>query len=77
MESEQKTKWPAGTVLEDMGKLGIISNILPYGTMNTEISAIKWRTNYEITYIDGDVQVIAETTFIKLVDKGDIKILNT
>jgi len=69
------SKWQAGTLVEDMGKLGIISKIIPYGAMNTDINAIKWRTNYEITYIDGDVQVIAETTFAKLVTRGDIKIL--
>jgi hypothetical protein len=44
--------------------------------MNTEISAIKWRNNYEISYTDGDIQVIAEATFIKLVARGDIKIIN-
>jgi hypothetical protein len=70
------TKWKAGTVIEDMGKLGIISKIIPYGAMDTNISAIKWRTNYEISYADGDVQIIAEKTFTKLVERGDIKILN-
>jgi hypothetical protein len=44
--------------------------------MDTNISAIKWRTNYEISYADGDVQIIAEKTFTKLVERGDIKILN-
>ena len=71
-----KNKWDAGTVIEDMGKIGIISKVLPYGAMNTEVEAIKWRNNYEISYIDGDVQVIGETTFTKLVNRGDIKILN-
>ena len=66
-----------GTVIEDMGKIAIISKILPYGTMNTEIDAIKWRTNYEITYVDGDVQIIAESTFVKLLRRGDIKIIDT
>jgi len=71
-----KNKWTAGTLISDMGKVGIISKVLPYGAMDTEISAIKWRNNYEISYTDGDVQVIAETTFIKLVERGDIKIIN-
>ena len=71
------SKWPAGTLVEDMGKVGIISKVLPYGSLDTDISAIKWRKNYEITYVDGDVQIIAETTFIKLVQRGDIIILNS
>ena len=71
-----KQSWSAGTLVEDMGKIGIISKVLPYGAMDTHIDAIKWRNNYEISYIDGDVQVIGESTFNKLVAKGDIKILN-
>ncbi len=76
MQNETFTKWPAGTLIEDMGKVGIISKVIPYGAMNTDIGAIKWRKNYEITYVDGDIQVIAESTFAKLVLRGDIKILN-
>ena len=76
MEGEGFSRWAVGTVIEDMGKIGIISKIIPYGAMNTDINAIKWRTNYEITYIDGDVRVIAESTFCKLTRRGDIKILN-
>ncbi len=76
MGNSDFSRWKAGTLVEDMGKVGIISKIIPYGAMNTSINAIKWRTNYEITYVDGDIQVIAETTFAKLVSRGDIKILN-
>ena len=71
-----KNKWTVGTVIEDTGKLGIITKVLPYGAMNTDVDAIRWRNNYEISYIDGDVQVIGEKTFNKLVIQGDIKILN-
>ncbi len=77
MGDELFTKWPAGTLVEDTGKVGIISKVLPYGALDTEISAIKWRKNYEITYVDGDIQIIAETTFVKLVRRGDIKIINS
>ena len=75
-KSSIKNKWEVGTVIEDMGKLGIVTKVLPYGAMNIEIPAIKWRNNYEISYADGDVQIIAESTFIKLVERGDIKIIN-
>ena len=43
--------------------------------MNTGVDAIKWRNNYEISYTDGDVQVIGEVTFNRLVEQGVIKII--
>lgn len=69
-------KYPVGTLLEDMGKLGIITRVLSSGAFKTDIPAIKWRANYEISYNDGDVQIIAEKTFMRLVLRGDIKILS-
>jgi hypothetical protein len=74
-QGESKPKYPVGTLLEDMGKIGIISKIIQAGALKTEHTSIKWRLNYEISYIDGDIQVIGHWTFIKLVDQGVIKIL--
>ena len=68
--------YKVGTLIEDLGKLGIITKILSSGALKTEISTIKWRNNYEISYNDGDVQIIAESTFMKLVANGQIKILS-
>ena len=69
-------QFDVGTLIEDMGKLGIITRVLASGALKTDVSAIKWRKNYEISYNDGDVQIIAESTFIKLVNNGVIKILS-
>ena len=69
-------KYPVGTLIEDMGKLAIITRVLASGALKTDVSAIKWRNNYEISYNDGDIQIIAETTFSKLVNRGDIKVLS-
>lgn len=69
-------KYSVGTLIEDMGKLAIITRVLASGALKTNVSAIKWRNNYEISYNDGDIQIIAETTFNRLVAKGDIKILS-
>ena len=65
-----------GTLIEDMGKLGIITRVLASGALKTDVSAIKWRRNYEISYNDGDIQIIAESTFMKLVKSGVIKVLS-
>ena len=62
---------------EDTGKIGIITKTLASGALKTNVSAIKWRNNYEISYNDGDVQIIAERTFMKLIDSGVIKILSS
>jgi len=69
-------KYPVGTLIEDMGKLGIITRVLSSGALKTEVSAIKWRNNYEISYNDGDVQIIAAKTFVRLIERGDIIILS-
>lgn len=69
-------KFPVGTLIEDMGKLGIITRVLSSGALKTNVSAIKWRDNYEISYNDGDIQIIAHKTFERLVVRGDIKILS-
>jgi hypothetical protein len=69
-------KYEVGTLIEDTGKIGIITKNIASGALKTEISAIKWRNNYEISYNDGDVQIIAEATFMKLIASGVIKILS-
>ena len=45
-------KLKEGTLIEDMGKLGIISKVITSGTLKTDNDLIKWRNNYEIYYAD-------------------------
>ena len=75
-KDENPFAYGVGTLLEDTGKLCIITKVLLSGALKTDVAAIKWRNNYEISYNDGDVQIIAEKTFMKLVDSGVIKILS-
>ena len=75
-KSEAEFQFIVGTLIDDMGKLGIITRVLASGALKTNVSAIKWRRNYEIQYNDGDIQIIAESTFTRLVDTGAIKILS-
>ena len=75
-QEEGKAKFTVGTLIEDMGKIGVISKILQAGALKTEHTSIKWRLNYEISYIDGDVQIIGQLTLIKLINQGVIKILS-
>jgi len=68
-------KLEVGTLIEDMGKLGIISKVITSGTLRTDNDLIKWRNNYEIYYADGTVAILGESTLHRLIEKGDIKIL--
>tara|TARA_Y100001938_G_C7831307_1_gene301501 strand:+ start:153 stop:386 length:234 start_codon:yes stop_codon:yes gene_type:complete len=75
-EEENKPKFFVGTLLQDMGKIGVISKVLQSGALKTEVPIISWRLNYEISYIDGDVQIIGEKTLLKLIDAEIVKILS-
>ena len=68
-------KLEVGTLIEDMGKLGVISRVITSGTLQTDNDLIKWRNNYEIYYSDGTIAIIGETTLNRLIKKGDVKLL--
>lgn len=79
MQKETDTKnnkiCEIGTLISDTGKLGVITRILKSGALQTDFSLIKWRVNYEICYLDGDIQIIGESTLAKLIEQGIIKLL--
>ncbi len=68
-------KLEVGTLIEDMGKLGVISRVITSGTLQTNNDLIKWRNNYEIYYADGTIAIMGESTLHRLIKKGDIKLL--
>tara|TARA_B100000035_G_C20678326_1_gene412826 strand:+ start:238 stop:450 length:213 start_codon:yes stop_codon:yes gene_type:complete len=68
-------KLKVGTLLEDMGKMGIITKVITSGTLKTDNELIKWRNNYEIFYADGTLAILGEATLHRLIQKGDVKIL--
>lgn len=68
-------KLKVGTLIEDMGKLGIISKVLTSGTLEVDNDLIKWRNNYEIYYCDGTVSILGEATLHRLIERGDVKVL--
>jgi len=63
-----------GTIILDGDKLGIIVNEIKSGTWSEE-PLFNWTTSYEIKYSDGDTCVMTETSFLRLVERGQIKIL--
>lgn len=68
-------KIKVGTLIEDLGKMGVITKVITSGTLKTDNELIKWRNNYEIFYSDGTIAILGEATLHRLIEKGDVKIL--
>jgi len=64
-----------GTLIEDMGKIGMIRKVVEQGTLIDKHPVIKWRMNYEIYYCDGIVGYLGIDSLERLVDVGSIKII--
>jgi hypothetical protein len=65
-----------GTLIEDMGKIGIVVRIIQSGAMDIELPLIKWRVNYELYYQDGVITIMAEKTMERLIEEDRIKIID-
>ena len=68
-------KIKVGTLIKDMGKIGIVTRVIQSGNLNVEHPIIKWRLNYEIYYDDGSFSIIGAATLKRLINNGDIEIL--
>lgn len=68
-------KFKVGMLIDDMGKVGVITRVITSGTLKTDNELIKWRNNYEIYYSDGTIAILGEATLYRLMSKGDVKIL--
>lgn len=64
-----------GTLIRDMGRIGIVTKIIKSGSLDTVPALIKWRINYEIVYSDGTITIIARESFRRLRQAGIIEIL--
>ena len=65
-----------GTLIEDLGKIGIVVRKCKSGTMEIELPLIKWRVNYELFYQDGVITIMAAATMKRLLEEGKIKIIS-
>jgi len=68
-------KLTVGTLIEDNGKVGVVTKVIEMGRLDTDNQIIKWRANYEIHYVDGIISVIACVTIDRLVKEGKINII--
>tara|TARA_R110000824_G_scaffold555_4_gene3580 strand:- start:2263 stop:2499 length:237 start_codon:yes stop_codon:yes gene_type:complete len=67
-----------GTLIEDMGKVGIIRAIIDKGGLPSHChTIIRWRHNYEIYYSDGVVGYLGLASMMRLIAAGSIRIIFT
>ena len=64
-----------GTLINDMGRIGIITKVIKSGSLETKSVLINWRVNYEIIYADGTVTVVGHEAFFRMKEAGMIELL--
>ena len=65
-----------GTLIWDMGKIGVICRLIETGKLNTSSAVVNWRFNYEIYYVDGSIAVMGHDTLERLIASGTIYLLD-
>ena len=65
-----------GTLIWDMGKIGVICRLIETGKLNTSNAMVNWRFNYEIYYVDGTITIMGHETLERLINNGSIHLLN-
>lgn len=65
-----------GTLINDLGKLAIISKKIKKGDLSELHKAMLWSDSYELTYTNGDVCVYGVFTLQKLLANGQMKIIS-
>jgi len=66
-----------GTLINDHGKIGIISKVIEIGELETEIKYISWRANYEIVYVDATTLVISCKALESMIENGVVEVYPT
>ena len=66
-----------GTLIDDNGKIGVISNVIEMGELDPKIPIISWRANYEITYTDGTKLILSCYALEQMLINEKIKIYHT
>ena len=66
-----------GTLIEDMGKIGLVKRVIDQGALVHCHPAIKWRLNYEIYYSDGAVGYLGTASLQRMINSGCIEIIFT
>ena len=68
--------YSVGTLIWDMGKIGVICRLIETGKLNTSSAVVNWRFNYEIYYVDGSITIMGHETLERLITSGSIYLLD-
>ena len=68
-------RYRVGTLIKDMGKIGVIYRTIEMGILKTKSALINWRFNYEIYYFDGGITVMGHDTLNRLIQCGTFEIV--
>jgi hypothetical protein len=71
------SNYKTGTLIEDLGNIGVISRIFQKNEHPDAPWAINCRPNYEIHYNNGDVMIMSFASLNRLISKGQIKIIHS
>ena len=71
---EDATELPVGTLIRDLGRIGVVTKIIKTGSLDTSVTLIRWRVNYEVVYFDGTVTVIGQDSLHRLIKAGIVEI---
>jgi len=74
--SKNDDHYKLGTLIWDMGKIGVICRLIETGKLNTVNAMINWRFNYEIYYVDGSITVMGHDTLSRLIQSGAVYLLD-
>ena len=70
----KKSVLKVGTLLNDNGKMAVISKVIEVGELRPELAYISWRANYEIVYADGSKLIIGCRALEQMVQNGAVYI---
>ena len=71
-----KWRFKIGTLLDDSGKICIVTAQLPIGCKTFEGHAkINWRDNYELLYPNRTTYIIGASALHRLVDTGQVNLI--
>tara|TARA_Y100001973_G_C5204272_1_gene340283 strand:+ start:4260 stop:4589 length:330 start_codon:yes stop_codon:yes gene_type:complete len=65
-----------GTLINDNGKMGLISRVIEVGELQPTLAYISWRANYEIQYTDGTKLIVGCRALEQMIENGAVKILS-
>lgn len=66
-----------GTLINDNGRMAVISKVIEVGELKPTLAYISWRANYEIRYTDGTKLIIGCRALEQMIDNGVVEVYGT